>query len=247
MVDKLQEYYDSGRIGTLEIYKGKKAYTIPDMGKKAYAAGARMLMTGTSLDGSVRMVTTGPLSSQDRFDAGIIREGMSSEVDHMSGGAAHVFTRMITEKMLKKEEALKPTFETFNACVVFDLDALAPAGSVYAYEIDQFGRKGCGEAFPGDTDIYAERKNLEKHIQFLEEENPLFGTNEVMVKNRIGPEHVSCIIVKDNASRNKVINSLKQAGAIREEGGVQYVRNIPLEKFVRVGVALEEDMAPVPK
>lgn len=189
-----------------EIYPGKKAWSVSDLSNQMREAGAYGLFASLSSKNSydaadtiILMLKNGALSTQDRFEAGLFKYGMSSEEDLKSGGGDYVFTRLCTEKM-------QLNLKNFSSDVImlFDLDAVNHGS--YGYHEDYWGAKNSSYLWFGS---YADRSNL---IDLAKKLTPINGKNEIMIKNRIKPEYIRGILVESKIAKEVIKEKLKKAG-----------------------------------
>ncbi|MFI0435315.1 MAG: hypothetical protein ACH350_06270 [Parachlamydiaceae bacterium] len=221
----------------IEIAPGKEVWGVTDLGEQMRAKGAWGLMTGIGASGvwentkvSIeRMLTEGALSSEQRFQKGVFKEGGSSDSDLSSGGGDQVFTRLLSEAL---KEAPMIDFPVIGqAQILWDLDSVV-ARVPYGFSSDEYGVKN-----PSDSDypVYKNRSNL---ISLSELNQSV--ENEVMVKNAIDPSHIVGIVVeKQEYKEDLAIDLLKKGLALQDESGAVYIKvkgkEILLDEFIHVG------------
>lgn len=183
-----------------EIYPGKTIWSISDFANEMKKRGAFGLMTGVySIAQAALMVKNGALSSQDRFQAGLIIEGASSEEDLSLGSGDQVFTRLINKKTISEDI----DYFSFSgqAQIIIDLSVLNRGG--YAYDDDEFGEK---------SSLYRNRKSLLTMAKEISSDE-----NEVMVKNRIDPKYIKGVVVQSKHQKKQLVQHLKKLGLIKKK------------------------------
>lgn len=222
-----------------EIIPGKLMWTVTDLSTQMRKKGAWGLMSGigeasfeSGCEVLCSLLETGPLSSYDRFLAGLFKPGASSEEDLSSGGANQVFTCLITEKMAEVE------IERFafhrHMQVLYDLDVVNRVS--YGYPVDLYGVKNVADEFFG---FYANRKNL---IDFADNLSSGHVANEVMVKNRIDPSFIIGVVVPTEQHKKVLIEFLSKKKLVEERGKELYINGRPIHKFVHVSSKFSKEM-----
>ena len=213
-----------------EIYPGRKVWCVGDLAEQLKAKGGVGLMQGVgqntfddALNCIVNLMTTGTLSSQDRFWAGAMHTGISSEEDLACGGGDQVFTRLINANLVN--EAIDVFLWHGHVQVLWDLSVTNRVS--YGYESDTYGAKSLND---DRYILYANRKSL---LELTESLEACDNGNELMVKNRIGPEFIQGLVVDSDEKRKQLIARLRQVkGIVKVENGVEYINGIPLDKFI---------------
>jgi tetratricopeptide (TPR) repeat protein len=213
-----------GLVRKEEVFPGKSVFVVTDLAEQLRAAGGWGVMAGVGTPGGnfekvcafiVRRLKEGTISSQDRFQAGWIREGNSSFDDLTLGGGDQVFTRMVTEQLKEAPIRLYPFHGQIQA--LYDLEALNRGGA-YAFYEDMFGCKGMD---------YRTRDDLPTFTRYLREKHT---DNEVMINNRIPPEFM-CGVVVSTEQEKKILMDLLAAKEVVKEGKIN---GILVEDFVHV-------------
>lgn len=174
------------------------------------------MLNSVSADSVYRVLTTGLMSTTERFSRGVVRNGISSVLDIDSGGADNVFTRIMNAEQRSKIQnhavVLKPE--------IFDRT------DWYAYNVDSYGstneahfagRLAPGEIFRrtmGDLDHYS-------------------ADNEQMFRTGIGAEYIEAIEV-DELDRNELLEGLR-------EKGLSEVNGRPIEEVIVAREFYEDD------
>ncbi len=158
------------------------------------------MLNSMSADSVFRVLTTGLMSTTERFSRGVVRNGISSVLDIDSGGADNVFTRIMNAKQRSKIQnhavVLKPE--------IFDRT------DWYAYNVDSYGSTNeahfAGRLAPeeifrrtmGDLDHYS-------------------ADNEQMFRTGIGAEYIEAIEV-DELDRDELLEGLHEKGLFEVNG-----------------------------
>lgn len=208
----LKKYLDDpNQLESIEVYPGRSAWAIKDLGQQLRARGAVGLIQGiggdsnSAQDAVFAIIVGGALSTLDRFQAGVIREGESCEQDIRSGGGDRVFMRLMNGRVMRdiNDRGYLPLGGHYN--VLYDCDVVNQGA--YAYNSDSYGVRD-----PKDSE-YATRQNL---LQFASGASA--PNNEVMIKNRVDPKHIRGVVVTDQYAKDNLIKRLNQAG-ITQIGG----------------------------
>lgn len=218
-----------------EVYPGQFVWSIKGLANEVRKAGAIGLMQGVgheynSIEKNVKQVVSmlkaGALSTQDRFQAGIMAQGASTVKDIVSGGAESVFLRMVTKSMPKeiKMYALKGGMQ-----ILYDLDLIERVG--YVYPDDCYGEK--------HPTKYQFRPNAVQLALKLEQtvfSASKYVDNEVCVRNRIPPQFIKAIRVNDDSEKGQLIDAIKLEGLVNKDGeGKERINGILLDQFIVTG------------
>ena len=232
MEDKFKEYLvdHPERMYKQEVYPGQYIWAIQGLANEVKAAGGLGLMHGVfgsdfneATGRLINMLKSGILSTQDRFQAGIIAHGTSCEDDLKSGGAESVFARLITEKMSKDPESYGLNGKMQILC---DLDLVERVGFVYSS--DQYGTK--------EAMTYSARPSILQLTEKCQKAPDYSKSNEVCIRNRIPPERFKGVLVKDNIEKTKIINALKLEGLITLDTlNHECINGVPVDQFIHVG------------
>lgn len=243
MQEKLKN--DLPKMVAEETLPGRIRYSIPDLAEKAKEAGAVGLLAGvgggdTAYSRFVSMLSLGALSSQVRFDAGMIIGGASSEADHYMGSAEYVFTRLIPKSACDNEFPIDYLPFAGDLQVIYSTNLLNRG--TFQYHYDNFGSK--------QLDSYLNRPDI---LSFVKQENADFNaSNEVMVKDRIPPNLIMGCIVPTVSAKNEVLQRFYEHD--RQESnpekhiikidalGKQVINGIAIDKFVQVGTTLSKHL-----
>ena len=251
MKNIFKKYDKKNMMSKVEIYPGKTAWAMKDIGDQMRNNGAKGLWMGVGEGISFPEVSNmiasilqkGAISSQDRLEAGVIIQGASPKADLQKGGGDRVFTRLVndnTDKHIKDHISKEYGYVEgpyYSGCVqiLFDLDVLNRGG--YAYNEDRYGVRN-----PEDVkyeENYAQRQNM---IQFAGEADG--KSNEVMVKNRIGPEFIRGLVVQDEGAKKELLKTLREADppVIKVVKGMEHINGKSLDEFVHIASEFTADM-----
>lgn len=165
------------------------------------------MLNSMSVDSVYRVLTTGLMSTTERFSRGVVRNGISSVLDIDSGGADNVFTRIMNAEQRSKIQnhavVLKPE--------IFDRT------DWYAYNVDSYG--STNEAhFAGRL---APEEIFRRTMGDLEHYS---ADNEQMFRTGIGVEYIEAIEV-DELDRDELLEELR-------EKGLSEVNGRPIEEVI---------------
>ena len=173
------------------------------------------MLNSMSVDSVYRVLTTGLMSTTERFSRGVVKNGISSVLDIDSGGADNVFTRIMNAEQRSKIQnhavVLKPE--------IFDRT------DWYAYNVDSYG--STNEAH------FAERLAPEEIFQrTMGDLKHYSADNEQMFRTGIGVEYIEAIEV-DELDRDELLEGLR-------EKGLSEVNGRPIEEVI-VAREFDED------
>ena len=173
------------------------------------------MLNSMSVDSVYRVLTTGLMSTTERFSRGVVRNGISSVLDIDSGGADNVFTRIMNAEQRRKIQnhavVLKP--EIFDRM------------DWYAYNVDSYGSTNeahfAGRLAP--EEIFQRTMGDLKHYS---------ADNEQMFRTGIGVDYIEAIEV-DELDRDELLEGLHEKGLFEVNGR-------PIEEVI-VARELDED------
>ena len=214
-----------------EVYPGQSIWAVKGLAEEVRKEGGLGLMSGlydvsfdVAMTRIISILKTGALSTLDRFQAGIIAPGASTDTDLRNGGADQVFTRLITDNMsMDPEDYLLAG----NVQILYDLDLVGRGG--FAYSADKFGTK--------EQSDYQNRPNIIELTQKLKAGSPKeYISNEVCIKNRIPPKFIKGVMVKDQTQKDQLVAALRTAGLMTpNKDGEECINLIPIDKFIHIG------------
>lgn len=158
------------------------------------------MLNSMSVDSVYRVLTTGLMSTTERFSRGVVKNGISSVLDIDSGGADNVFTRIMNAEQRSKIQnhavILKPE--------IFDRT------DWYAYNVDSYGSTNeahfAGRLAP--EEIFQRTMGDLKHYS---------ADNEQMFRTGIGVDYIEAIEV-DELDRDELLEGLYQKGLFEVNG-----------------------------
>ena len=165
------------------------------------------MLNSMSVDSVYRVLTTGLMSTTERFSRGVVKNGISSVLDIDSGGADNVFTRIMNAEQRGKIQnhavVLKPE--------IFDRT------DWYAYNVDSYGSTNeahfAGRLAP--EEIFQRTMGDLKHYS---------ADNEQMFRTGIGVDYIEAIEV-DELDRDELLEGLR-------EKGLSEVNGRPIEEVI---------------
>ena len=195
-----------------EVFSGYSTY-VEDGKHEEYLAKygedvrAVHMLNSMSVDSVYRVLTTGLMSTTERFSRGVVKNGISSVLDIDSGGADNVFTRIMNAEQRSKIQnhavVLKPE--------IFDRT------DWYAYNVDSYGSTNeahfAGRLAP--EEIFQRTMGDLKHYS---------ADNEQMFRTGIGVDYIEAIEV-DELDRDELLEGLR-------EKGLSEVNGRPIEEVI---------------
>ena len=188
-----------------EVFSGYSTY-VEDGKHEEYLAKygedvrAVHMLNSMSADSVYRVLTTGLMSTTERFSRGVVRNGISSVLDIDSGGADNVFTRIMNAEQRSKIQnhavVLKPE--------IFDRT------DWYAYNVDSYG--STNEAH------FAGRLAPEEIFQrTMGDLSHYSADNEQMFRTGVGVDYIEAIEV-DELDRDELLEGLHEKGLFEVNG-----------------------------
>ncbi len=167
-----------------------------------------------SEDAVVNVIKSGELlSTTNRYGRGIFVDGASSSTDIETGGADSVFTRIVFNNQIGKEER----YGSFgNYVFIFDKSSLERT-DWYAYRSDKFGTT--------KENDFTKRLGTEEH--FEKSKNRYSRSNELLFRNTLPLDTLKEIRVP-KYSRQPLIDKLHSEGIMKING-------IRIEDFIKEG------------
>ena len=174
------------------------------------------MLNSMSVDSVYRVLTTGLMSTTERFSRGVVKNGISSVLDIDSGGADNVFTRIMNAEQRSKIQnhavVLKPE--------IFDRT------DWYAYNVDSYGSTNeahfAGRLAP--EEIFRRTMGDLKHYS---------ADNEQMFRTGIGVDYIEAIEV-DELDRDELLEGLHEEGLFEVNGR-------PIEEVIVAREFYEDD------
>lgn len=221
-----------------ETYPGKRTWSIRDLSEQVRVQGGWGLMAsvgnGRTFESAAQSVCpllrSGALSTHDRYRAGLIIPGASSEVDLQYGGGDYVFSRLIGNPLSNCPISSYDMVGSLQ--VLYDLEAIN--SGAFAYEKDRYGAKH--ESSP-HYEYYKNRLDLPN---FTNELSATRRSNEVMVKGRIDPRYIRGLVVQSHHFKNVLLKTLRQEGLVIARNGKEFIMGKPVDEFIHVGRCFKE-------
>jgi len=230
MAEKFQQYMKEqpDLMYRQEVFPGQFNWAVQGLADQVRIAGGIGLMSSLSSnnvkEGAERIssiLKNGALSTQDRFQRGILINGWSRCEDFGSGGADSVFTRMVTNKMSMDPAEYAAVEKQFQ--IIYDLKLIERVG--YAYSFDRYGSK--------KIEDYPYRSNV---LETANQENLFCYQNEVCIKNRVPPSYIKGILIDKKLNKNDFIDELKQLDMITiNQNNEECINDISVDKFIHQG------------
>ena len=203
-----------------EVFPGYSTFVEPGkhneyLAKYGEDVRAVHMLNSMSVDSVYQVLTTGLMSTTERFSRGVVKNGISSVLDIDSGGADNVFTRIMNAEQRSKIQnhavVLKPE--------IFDRT------DWYAYNVDSYGSTNeahfAGRLAP--EEIFQRTMGDLKHYS---------ADNEQMFRTGIGVDYIEAIEV-DELDRDELLEGLR-------EKGLSEVNGRPIEEVI-VAREFDED------
>ncbi|CDR34005.1 SH2 domain-containing protein [Criblamydia sequanensis] len=232
----LEKYSHPGMMQKVELYPGKTSWALSDIASQLKQKGNYGLMMGVGsfLDLKIaakraaNMIKFGPISSQDRLQAGIMIHGASTGADLETGGGDRIFTRMINKQTSPKPINNFP----FSGSIQLLIDLEALNRGCYAYNSDKYGIRN-----PVHYNYYeyAKRASI---LDFTATQTD----NEVMLKNRIDPQYIKGAVVQNQGAYEQLVEALKEASIVKSIMGKDYVYGKPIEQFIKIAHKFDPSM-----
>lgn len=217
-----------------QVYPDQSIWCVKDLAQEAKNAGAVGLMAGFSgsdfndaVKNLISVLKTGIMSTQDRFEAGIVVRGYGPNVDFVAGGAGSVYTRLITSNMTNYSSRIFDCKGKFQ--LLYDLDLVDRVGHCYNYV--RYGTKKAPHYHDPLT-----RFNILDLTHNLMNSPDTNLSNEVCISQRVAPEYIKGILVGSKDGKREIIQAL-QAENLLSQG---CFNGIPIAKFIHVGFSFKK-------
>ncbi len=220
-----------------EILPGRIRYSIPGLAQMARERGARALTAGLTGDmfadercelqrfeQVASIIKMGMISAETRVSVEMKEMGLAFG-DFDTGGADSVYTQMFTQLDIGRD--LNEFAYYSDVQFVFSLDLLE-TGTYQYYD-----------CYRGERRIYPDSPYLSRpSILEFAAKNSVYGAHEVMIKDRISPDMIKGLIVKDMETRDRMLTYLREHNLVINET----ILGIPVYRFIRVGQTISEDL-----
>lgn len=236
------------RIGN--VNNGQLEVVNPTIGKEAWDKGVRALATSInggdieSISGIIaNIIKKGLMSSQERYDRGIIGSGCAPEFNCKVGSFNQVFMRILTENFFTANYSLNSFAISGSVMLLYDVQGLERMG--YSYYKDRGGLRNPHHKqfmiWPQNQDLefnfngnrIRERDSLTEIIGKLNEKP--CPTTETMFNGTLGSQYLRRIIVRTEREKLILIKNL-------ELQGIFQVAGVPLEQAVLAASKLDSNM-----
>lgn len=217
--NRLENYIPQVEVETMST--GETRFKLSGLSTEIEKLGGRGFITGVSgptissqAECAACIMKSGFLSSQSRFDHGLLLGGASSQDDHKNNSADSVYARAITQNAIEGHEqiSLIPlTGGSYNIQFVLKMQAvnLMP----YFHKADSFGcRNPINEKY---GDAYFNRPDVYEHFKDNNEEWNC--QNEVMFKTSLDPAYIAGVIYQDPRRELSKIISARNVDFFPEE------------------------------
>jgi len=230
------------RISFRETLPGKMRLTLDGLGEEIEKAGAWGLTAGlmgawTQKELQERIASIlkmGMISSESRNNAGIGRPGLSWGADYLSGGADSVFTQMVSDK----NTSFKDFAYDSNARIHFSPKVFETG--TYQYHSDNYGTRKINDWWSWWGGGYLERP---EPFDFIDGERAQFrGHHEVMIKDRIPPEWITGISVKNEALKKSLLDYFRENDVVQKDAnGNETILGKLVDQFIWVGSEIHKE------
>lgn len=230
------------RLTYRETLPGKMRLALDGLGDEVQRAGAYGLTAGlmgawTQKELQERIASIlkmGMISSEARRNAEVGRPGLSWGADFFTGGADTVFTQMVTDKNKSLNDF------AYHSDVRIHFSPKVFETGTYQYHDDNFGTRQMDNDWSWWGDGYLERPEL---FDFIEDERRRFRSgHEVMVKDRIPPEWISGISVKNEALKNSLLDYFREKKIVQKDAsGNETILGKLVDQFIWVGKEIHKE------
>lgn len=219
------------RMELREIMPGRMRFAINGLADELRELGALGLTAATTgaetKNESYKRVDlilsqTGMLATEIRHSNGVSQEGLANDLNHKTGGSVSVFTQLVTDKVRSFDDFMYHGWG--NVSVLFSLEALETG--TYQYHDDSFGYRRLEDKWRWTKEKYLDREDIFTFVK-NETDDPYesfeffghtfdwfkFFGNEVMIKERIGPEYITGFVVDNESNKRNLIEHLKKSGS----------------------------------
>jgi len=222
-------------------------YVLPSFSRELKKAGAVCLgsyltagKTSNTANLLVSILQTGLLSSQARFQRGILSLGWVPTYNYKTGSANQAFARLFTEKQFSSEYKLSNFVLHKNVLILFDLQAMERLPYFYLHDRGGLRNPGYRQSlhrakgqkpiknFRGYKEIAV--RPAPKMFVAKQEQSP-HPLNEVMFDQALGSQYIRKIILENDKDRDEML-------AILRKNGISDINGIPIEEAVVISSCL---------
>lgn len=229
------------RMELREIVPGRMRYAIKGLADELIDKGVLGLTAGLMgawepeeiYDRVGSILSMGMISSEMRNDNKIGKPGLSSGADYFTGGADSIFTQIVTDSNKSYSDF------AYSSNVRFLISPQALENSSYQHHYDAYGtRKMSTDWWLGS--LYLNRDNI---FEFLAKERMYFNWgSEVMLKERLAPEMITGIVVKNETMKTGLLNYLRERSIVQiDSAGQETIFSKPIDQFISVGNQIRKE------
>lgn len=190
------------RLKVRELATGEPQFILEGLSRELERLGARGLVCGmgsnknfsAAAQNLASIISGGFLSSQSRFEAGLIVSGASSEADLQVNAADNVFFRLITEKATQGSQHKLSNRQNLGGCIQVLLKTKLLDRLGYALPADSYGCRN-RQSFAKHFESYRTRGNIYEFVSSNQRDWKF--TNEVMLKHSVSQDSIAAICYQD--------------------------------------------------
>ncbi|MBI2375204.1 MAG: hypothetical protein HYV07_14505 [Deltaproteobacteria bacterium] len=189
-----------------EAFEGHFSVIDPEQANVMAKAGARYLYsTVTTPEHVLSILRDGQKSSLQRYEDGMIVNGMSTNADFSTGGAVGVFTRLVTQDAIYKGNSW--TGRTYKLLQTHEQLART---DWYGWEGDYFGRR---------WELDSKKNFGAGLVDSIDDGGKSYHTtNELIFSAGNRPENIQRVVATTEADRKKLVDHLKKEGFVPHNG-----------------------------
>lgn len=255
LTDKQKKQVETDMHALRWVFTGDRIEAaLPSLIDEARTQGARALGIGInagSLKSTARVfidiLKGGFLSSQERFQRGILGLGNVPTLNNMAGSSDQVFSRILTQNLFDESYSLRAFHNVGPIFILSDIEAFERMP--FGYPIDRIGMRNPDFYLPlvplpgnpqplainlwGKTMLQA-RRNLSELIGNLNKGDHL--TNECMFDTSLSGNYVRRVIVQSERARSRVLHILFK-------NRIHFIHGLPIEEAVVASDRLTPEVA----
>jgi len=234
------------KMSLYQIFPGKYRFKINGLKedlKELGAYGLSSAIFGENLtERVISILKMGMIAAEIRDAHNLNSPGLSSEIDKWSGGSDSVFTQMITESTQSYDNLAYQS----NIRILFDLEVIETG--TYQYSIDILGlrRRDYYGAYDLSLGIFDFTDSIQQEhtISYMGHEIIIEDSyaHELMVKERISPNWIKGLVVKNELIKKELVQALNQANMLKkDELGRDTILGILLDSFIHIGSEVKKE------
>ncbi len=225
----MKDIFVQNTIVKHELFPGYVRYGVP-VGQKVHALGGLALttaLTGLSnsfdtekgLDRLVNILKNGLFSQEMRQKNGIGVKGLNGSWHYKRGGAQSVYTQMLKTDDAVQEKRIISFEYSSPVHLYLSLDVL---------DQDSYQYNGDGIGGVKKADFYIYRSNI-----FDFAKNYLYESHEIMVPDRVAPQHFKAMSVPTEAIKQRIISRMRTCNLLQKDlDGIERYNGIPVDEFI---------------